>query len=409
MFFASLGFSNSPNPVRAAREASDMALASLEGNEPSFALIFATVGYEQQLLLDNLKECLGTESICGCSGVGVIADDVGDESNFSLSLLAIASDEVFFSQGFVPNIHENTKEAGEDLEEAFNDLHWDSVKGVLFFADGIHINLDSLLKELGSRVPEGVPIFGGAAGDNWQVKETFQYANSKVYTGGLSWVTITGAITLDWNLSHGCQPVGAVKTVTKAQGNKIYEIDGKPVYDVLGEYLDSSQAFSWNSPLVNIAFGFEAPRTFSQCDDPYEFLITHVAPTTEHAREGCVFIPRMVENGDKIWIMRRDQDRIAEGNVRMAKKLRERNEGKEPAFVLHIDCASRGRCCFGEKKKVELLDELRNIVGPRSPWIGFYSFGEICPVANVNCGHCYTAVVLALYLSRTKNKTNQNG
>ncbi len=395
MFKAGVGFSKSHNPKRAGREAAEAAIAALGDNSPDFVLTFATVGYEQDQLLSAIAEIVTDTPICGCSGEGVIAGAKTDESNFAVGVLAVASDEVRFHSGFVPKINSDPQRAGIKLGLELKDLGWDDLLGVLVLADGVHINLDRIVTSLKENLEKDVPFIGGAAGDNWKLTKTYQYANGKAFTDGMTWVAIGGKAQLDWTLSHGCVPIGGVRTVTRAKGNELYEIDGQPVLDVLSEYL--SLADTWDNPIGNISFGFEAPSEFEDCDDPYKFLITHVAPTSEDAKRGCVVIPREVVEGTKIWIMRRDHDKISSGNKRMADKLRARHSC-QPALVIHIDCASRGRACFGEQKKVELLHDLRAAIGETTPWIGFYSYGEFCPVGALNCGHCYTAVLATLHV-----------
>ena len=51
---------------------------------------------------------------------------------------------------------------------------------------------------------------------------------------------------------------------------------------------------------------------------------------------------------------------------------------------------------FRYEEKLANLRQLRQAVGPEVPWAGFYTAGEIGPVAKHNCYHNYTEVVLAL-------------
>ena len=397
VFQGSTGFSKSHDPKVAAKEAVTLARSALGDLTPDFALLFATVGYEQRELLAAFSAQLGDVPIIGCSGVGVISGERGDESNFSVALALFSSDTVGFELGFASSVHENPEAAGSLLDRSIERVEREGggeVLAVLLFVDGVHVNLDRVV----SAIQSEKPIFGGAAGDNWKILKTYQYYRGAAHSGGMCWAIIHGEGLVDWSLSHGCIPVGGMKTVTKARGNELYEIDGQCVLDVLSEYLESSQINTWDSPIGNISLGFEAPKSFESGDDPYEYLITHVAPTEGDARMGRVVIPREIEEGTKVWIMRRSLDRIVQGNQTMAQSLKARHRDETPAFVLHVDCASRGRVCFGEKKKSDLLLKLQRDFAPTAPWIGFYSYGEFCPVSCLNCGHCYTAVLFALYL-----------
>jgi small ligand-binding sensory domain FIST len=51
---------------------------------------------------------------------------------------------------------------------------------------------------------------------------------------------------------------------------------------------------------------------------------------------------------------------------------------------------------FREQEKLQLLNRFRQSLDPDVPWVGFYTVGEIGPVAEHNLRHLYTSVVLAL-------------
>jgi small ligand-binding sensory domain FIST len=70
---------------------------------------------------------------------------------------------------------------------------------------------------------------------------------------------------------------------------------------------------------------------------------------------------------------------------------------KKPTFVLHFDCAGRGKVLFRDQEKQDLLQGLQQQVGPDVPWLGFFTYGEIGPLHKRNCFHNYTLVLLAVY------------
>ena len=51
---------------------------------------------------------------------------------------------------------------------------------------------------------------------------------------------------------------------------------------------------------------------------------------------------------------------------------------------------------FCDQQRSDHLSQFRQSLGPDVPCVGFYTFGEIGPVAGHNLRHLYTAVVLAL-------------
>ena len=94
---AGVGMSHHRNPVMAGREAVDAALKSGGIEEPDFVFMFATVGYNQRALVKAVREASGGAPLCGCSGEGTIMRGEVDESNFSLVIMAISSDQLHFT------------------------------------------------------------------------------------------------------------------------------------------------------------------------------------------------------------------------------------------------------------------------------------------------------------------------
>src|SRR3712207_9368965 len=91
---AGVGISRHHNPNVAGREAAEQALKKAGVDKPDFVFMFASVGYDQHSLLRAVREATGGAPLCGCSGEGTISGDDADESNFSVVVMVISSDEL---------------------------------------------------------------------------------------------------------------------------------------------------------------------------------------------------------------------------------------------------------------------------------------------------------------------------
>ncbi len=228
------------------------------------------------------------------------------------------------------------------------------------------------------------------------MKQTYQYLNDRVLSNGATWGILTGDAKLVYGISHGCQTIGEAYKVTRAEGNALYELDGRPVLDVLKEYLTPEQIGDWNNAVVNLALGLEPPPALQDRNPEFTHIVLHLIPSPEDARHGRVLLPREVSTGTSLWIMRRDQAQISKSLDALANRLLTKLEDRAPRLVLHFDCASRGQAIFRESVKSELLERLRNKICPSVPWFGFYTYGELCPIGKNPCAHCYTAVVAVI-------------
>jgi hypothetical protein len=392
---AGVGISHHRNPKVAGQEAANQALEAAGVEEPDFALMFATVGHDQQALVEAVREATHGAALCGCSAEGIIAAGEADESNFSVAVMAIRSDRLRFSNGVVTGLKEDPAQAGRAIAEAIQPEVDSDALGLLLFPDGITVNFDRLVAGLQDQLglAHQLPLLGGTAGDNMEFKRTYQYCNDEVVSDGVAWALLSGQAHVAWAVNHACVPIGVEYKVTRCEGNVIYEIDGKPALDIVKDYLTEEGIEEWARAVVTFPFGFRVPGYMEDYD---QYVIRAMLGGKDDAT-GSVTIPTEVSEGVSIWVTRRDYEKLANGIDRVAEDIKAQLGGNPARLVLQFDCAGRGRIFLREEQKLRLLETLRQQVGPAVPWLGFYTFGEISPVGEHNCFHNYTVVLVAIH------------
>jgi hypothetical protein len=390
---AGVGISRHHSPSIAGHEAAEQALEKAGVGKPDFVFMFASVGYEQRSLLQAVREAIGGAPLCGCSGEGTIGGDNADESNFSVVVMVISSDKLRWHNGLATEISADSWAAGQRVaQDLSSDLSADAV-GLFAFPDGLTANVDQFLGGLEGNLSTDrfLPIWGGAPADNFTTSQTYQYCDDKVVSDGVAYALLSGEALPVWAIDAAYVPIGGERTVTRSQGNVIYEIDGKPALEVLQGYLpDRALADDWGSFANSLALSFRAPSYIK--DEEYVAR----ALLTANKAEGSVNLATDVQEGTSVWMSSRDKEKTTTGLDRMAAQIKQELGDAQPRLVLHFDCAARGKVMFRDKEKLQLLRQFRQAVGPEAPWAGFYTFGEIGPVGKHNCYHNYTAVVLAL-------------
>ena len=114
-------------------------------------------------------------------------------------------------------------------------------------------------------------------------------------------------------------------------------------------------------------------------------------------QRGSLFFPGGgLESGQTIQLTRRDPDRIRQSAQQCAHSLMADHE-TAPALVMQFDCAGRGQILFGQSASSEIVTPLQEVVGARTPWIGFHTYGEIAPIEKVAYYHNYSVVLCALF------------
>src|SRR5215208_2863162 len=99
---AGVGMSYHHNPNVAGREAAEQALKKAGVSKPDFVFMFGSIGYEQHSLVRAVRETTGSAPLSGCSAEGTINGDDADESNFSVVVTAISTEQLRWRNGIAP-------------------------------------------------------------------------------------------------------------------------------------------------------------------------------------------------------------------------------------------------------------------------------------------------------------------
>jgi hypothetical protein len=169
---AGVGTSHHHNPNVAGREAAEQALKEAGVAKSDFVFMFATVGYDQHSLLRAVREATGRASLSGCSAEGTINGDEADESNYSVVVMAISSDELQWHNVLAKGLSGDSRTVGKRVaEDLVPHLSTDTI-GLFVFPDGLNLTLYNFFEGLEENLPNErfLPIWGGGAGNNFSVE-----------------------------------------------------------------------------------------------------------------------------------------------------------------------------------------------------------------------------------------------
>src|SRR5829696_3425243 len=262
---AGVGIGRHHNPDVAGREAAEQALEKAGVSKPDFVFLFGSIGYDQHSLVRAVREITGGAPLTGCSAEGTINGDDADESNFSVVVTAISSDELHWINGLAAGLRAAPRDAGKRVaQDLLPHLSAETI-GLFVFPDGVSLSLEHFFAGLEGTLSSErfLPMWGGGAGNNYIFGEpTYQYCNDEVVSDGVSYALLSGKAQASWALSHSLIPIGGERIVTRSEGNVIYEIDGKLAAEVLKEYLPEQVLIEdedWLPYSVSLALCFRAP------------------------------------------------------------------------------------------------------------------------------------------------------
>src|ERR687898_407459 len=200
---AGVGMSRQHNPSLAGREAAQQALEKVGVDKPDFVLMFGSSGYDQRSLLGAVREITGGAPLTDCSAAGTINGDDADESNFSVVVTVISSDELHWINGIATGLEDDPPAVGKQVaEELLPHLSADTI-GLFVFPDGgLTENFDHFFAGLEENLPSDqfLPLWGGGAGHRHFNAEapTFQYCDDEVVSDGVSYALLSGEAQTAW-------------------------------------------------------------------------------------------------------------------------------------------------------------------------------------------------------------------
>src|SRR5215217_8262410 len=310
---AGVGMSYHHNPSIAGREAAEQALQKAGVSKPDFVFMFGSIGYDQQSLLRAVREATGGTPLTGCSAEGTINGDDADESNFSVVVTAISSEELQWHNGLAAGLEADPRAVGKRVaKDLLAHLSTDTI-GLFVFPDGLKdfvVPTDNLVDNffagLEGNLPSErfLPMWGGGANANFNMAPpTYQYCDDEVITDGVSCALLSGKARAGWAVSHACIPIGGERIVTRSKGNIIYEIDGKPAMEVFEEYIPAGTLThdrDWFRYVISLSLCFRAPSYMK--DEEY---VVRGMPSVSMA-DGSITVQTEVKEGTSVWLSSRD-------------------------------------------------------------------------------------------------------
>ena len=301
-------------------------------------------------------EIYGTEVVDGSLAVAVARFD---KANLDHSFCEVESAGGSFNAG----------------KQLATDLFRPELRGVLVLSDGISVNGTELVKGINSVLPSTVIVTGGLAGDAARFKRTWVIRDGMPQSGGISAIGFYGdSIVIGHGSKGGWDMFGPQRTVTKATGNVLYELDSEPALSLYKKYLGERAS---GLPATALLF----PLALWPNAGEEKTLVRTVLAVDEDQKS--MTFAGDIPAGAKVQFMKANFDRLVEGASGAAQMTREGKAGGAETLSIAISCVGR-RLVLGERAEEE-TEAAFDVLPPGTKQIGFYSYGEISPYAR---GHC---------------------
>lgn len=238
-----------------------------------------------------------------------------------------------------------------------------------------------------------VPIFGAGLLGGHNFEPTTQFCGFHTANQSVTGALFKGDLQFYHRITHGCTPKdGIYHTITKMDGPEIYEIDGRPIVEIIDD-MYGNRDWRNQTPVKRLAIGINHSDKFGEYNegDYVNRLIAGVLPEGK----GIVIFEPDLNPGTEITFMLRDSDGMIESARKNSAELMAQieSEGKLPFFGLYIDCA--GRSAEFSNTLTEEASEVSTVFNHANvPLLGFYSGVEIAPLLGKSRGLDWTGVLL---------------
>jgi len=389
---ASSLYSDEPESLDAGKAVARGLLAEFGPGGLKAVVAYATMNHEQEAVLEGLRAELGEDVLLlGCSVQGVVSNADLTEDGFAVGVMGFGGPDLQCAAALEREVQDAPKEKGQRLGQSLKRDFQGKPKAVLVYYDPLcGIDVESMLE--GLRLEVDCPVVGGAAGQPWgPPRQTFQYWDREVLSHGVLALAIGGSFEVEVGICHGTAPVGIASVVTKATGQRIFEIDGRPAVDVWRETTGcAAEDLVHQSHLAAWAVGVEVTGAGGQVERVIRGAFGFDVET------GALILQAPVAEGTRVMLQHRTIEKVLDGTREMSANLAARLAGRTARAVLGFECAARTFPFLGEANTRAEHRELRAAVAPDAPWLGMMAWGEVGPAAGRPAFHNYTYPLMVL-------------
>jgi diguanylate cyclase (GGDEF)-like protein len=338
--------------------------------------VYVPYDYKDNLeKLDYIRNILKKEAadipVIGCSATGEILDGQINDNDIVITAM------VFEDPGTKVQVLTSYEQADEfdanallERTKCISDL-----KAIEILTAAPYEKLENV-GEVIDALPDDIVIFGGVAvGDDKHMP--FVFANeSPISNTGSAYVIYTGKeLHLQANRMFGWKPIGYPLSVTRSEGPVVYELDGKPAFDVYNHYLHIKKGDN---------FFYDA------LEFPWEVRINDDTAYIRHAKsvnpDGSIVMSSNIPQGSSIRLTYGDPRRIIDHTKQTILMIHD----FAPQVVSIVNCMGR-KLFWAENENVEI-----SLISKYMQSTGFSALGEILRHKGISLLNNLSIVAVAM-------------
>lgn len=335
---------------------------------PELVLVFGgNAPLKDPAQFDKIRSWYPESHIISASTAGeIIKTEVSDDT-LVLTAIKFTQTTLQFAQADIVQ-SEESEEVGKKLARA---LPKEGLVHAMIFSDGLFVNGTTLIKGLLSELQNNISVTGGLVGDGSRFKETLVGLDKMPEQKKLVCVGFYGSrIKIGYGSLGGWDSFGISRTITKAKGNVLYELDNKPALALYKEYLGE---LAKELPASGLLFPLSLKI---KTDMGGEVEVVRTILAVDEKEQSMTFAGDMPE-GVISHFMKANFDRLIDGASGAASMSIKSLSDEKAELAILVSCV--GRKLVLKERIEDEIEAVQEKIGPQAAIIGFYSYGEISP------------------------------
>ena len=371
-----LGIGTAKDTLQATKEAIEQARSNMQNEKIALAIVFSSIEFAHPTVLKTISKLLGAVDIVGCSSLAIISNRGIFKHGLIIMLLSLPKG-VYLNTACVKEINKKSitnagEELGERLLYGFKDIPRDLS---VLFCDGLISEGPSFIYGLQEKLGRSFPLVGASASHNLTLQRTYLYRNQEVFNDGACGILWGGKLNFGLGIKHGWKLLGKPRTVTKSEGNIVYEIDGAPAAKLYEEYLACDlNKLRKELKYISIFYPIGIYLTGEE-----EYLLRNILSIEN---DGSLRLHGNVPQGSLIRLMIGTKESCLAATRQATEEVKKSLLGRPYNFILVFDSISR-YILLGRQAEKE-LEIIKEELGKDIPIIGLYTYGEQAPLRAIN-------------------------
>jgi len=379
MIKTAIGASDNKDAFEAGSFACQQAIDKV-GGQAELIIVFSSVSYDQEKMISGVRSVSKEIPLVGCSDSGEITTN-GPTSE-QVAVMALSADNIDFVIGVGLGADKDSYAAGMAAAKQVKEKSVKELSLVMTFLDGLAENGAAVVRGIQEVLGKDMPIVGGSAGDDFLFKKTFQYYNDQIMTNAVINIGFSGEFFFGVGVRHGWKPIGLPMKVTEAKGSRIIKVNDRSALSIYEDYFGKKAEELIREPIARMAYTYPLGMSVKGSE---ELLIRDVVIANEQGEITCA---AEIEEGSEIRLMLGEEERAILAAQEAAKQALSQLKGVEPKAIFVFNCMARKKL-LGANIKNE-IDAIQEILGKQVPMIGFYTYGEVAPMAGEIGPKCFS-------------------